>query len=576
MLANLCCPLFKGGTQKQMKKEYTDTSGQPHQVIKTWRAALYVRLSREDEGEKEESYSVTSQREILKEYVKQHPDMEIFDIYVDDGFSGTNFDRPNFIRMMEDIKKGMVNCVLVKDLSRFCRNAVDGGYYLDDVFTRLRIRFIAINNCLDTFSPNMNASTRCITVGVQNVINESVAATTSVNVRSTLNLCRQKGQFIGSFACYGYLKDPMDHHRLIIDEEASEVVRKIFSMFINGKSIIGIAKELNAQNIPNPSFYKKLKGMRYNHPSKDKNDGLWSDSSVRRILKNETYAGNMVQGKNTTISYKIKKCRQVPREDWIIVKGTHEPIIDEETFKRVQSMFSNHVRTSPKTFEADLFAGLVKCSDCKKLMNKKTNVQPYGTYRYYKCPGNKKLKIPPCGNHTIRIDKLEQAVLQTLQKMIDTSLEISSLAEEINALPKNETRGKSLDAALESIKKEREKLLKMQLDLYPDWKDGIISKSEYLSLKERTICELKRLEEKENEAKKAREELEQCLTSSNLFLKAFTKYGRLESLNRAMILELIEEIMVFPDGKIEISFKFRDSYKEILGYIKENGIRFTA
>ena len=561
-----------------MKKEYTNSSGQPHQVIKTWRAALYIRLSREDEGEKKESYSVTSQREILKEYIKQHPDIEIFDIYVDDGFSGTNFNRPDFMRMMDDIKKGPVNCVLVKDLSRFCRNAVDGGYYLDDVFTRLQVRFIAINNCLDTFSPNMNASTRCIAVGVQNVINESVAATTSVNVRGTLNLQREKGQFIGSFAAYGYLKDPLDHHRLIIDEEAAEVVKKIFFMFINGKSIIGIAKQLNEEGIPNPSMYKKIKGMKYNHPSKEKNDGLWSDCSVRRILRNETYTGSMVQGKNTTISYKIKKCRQIPKENWIIVKGTHQAIIDEETFIKVQSMFSNHVRTSPKTYEADLFAGIVKCSDCKKVMSKKTNVHPYGTYRYYKCSGNKKLKISQCGNHTIRIDRLEEAVLQTLQKMIDTSIEMTSLIEEINKMPQNEKQGKSLDISLDSMEREKEKLLKMQLDLYPDWKEGIISKNEYLSLKEKIAEKLKKLEEKIESTKKSITELQQGLSENNLFLKSFTKYGKIERLTRAMIVELIDEIIVFPKGRIEISFKFRDSYKEVLNYIEESGreIKITA
>lgn len=210
--------------------------------------------------------------------------------------------------MMDDIYAGNVNCVIVKDLSRFCRNASEGGRYLEDVFVRLRVRFIALNNGLDTFSGNMNAATQLISVGVTNVINESVAATTSVNVRGTLNMNRKQGKFIGFFASYGYLKDPEDHHKLIVDEETAPVVRMIFDKFIAGTSIIGIAKELNAMGIPNPSAYKKQKGYNYRHPAGEQTDGLWPDSSVRRFLKNEMYIGNMVQGKNTTVSYKIHQC----------------------------------------------------------------------------------------------------------------------------------------------------------------------------------------------------------------------------------------------------------------------------
>ena len=257
------------------------------QVAKPWKAALYIRLSRED-GDKVESNSITSQREILKEYLKLHPDIELHDFYIDDGWSGTNFDRPGFIRMMEDIYSGDVNCVIVKDLSRFGRNYTDAGNYLDNIFVRLQIRFIALNNGIDTATNNMNAATRCITVGVQNVINESLAATTSVNVRGTLNVNREQGKFIGSFASYGYMKDPNDHHKLIIDPETAPVVRMIFEKFIDGCSIIGIAKELNEMGIPNPTAYKKLKGFNYKHPAGKKLDGLWPDSCFATLAERKT------------------------------------------------------------------------------------------------------------------------------------------------------------------------------------------------------------------------------------------------------------------------------------------------
>ena len=237
-----------------MYSKYKDYLEQPQRELKTWKAALYIRLSRED-GDKSESYSITSQREILKEYLKLHPDIEAHDFYVDDGWSGTNFERPGFVRMMEDIYAGTVNCVVVKDLSRFGRNYTDAGNYLDNVFVRLKVRFIALNNGIDTASNSMNAATQCISVGVTNVINESLAATTSVNVRGTLNVNRAQGKFIGSFPTYGYLKDPNDHHQLIIDEETAPVIRMIFYRFIAGQSIIGIAKALNDEGIPNPSMH---------------------------------------------------------------------------------------------------------------------------------------------------------------------------------------------------------------------------------------------------------------------------------------------------------------------------------
>ena len=191
--------------------------------------------------------------------------------------------------MKEDVVSGKVNCVIVKDLSRFARNAAGSGNYIDDLFVRHRVRFISINNGLDTMSGEMNAATRCITVGVTNVLNESVSATTSVNVRGSLNVRRNNGDFIGSFASYGYLKDPEDRHKLIVDEEAAAVVRMIFEKFVSGVSIYEITYQLNEMGLPNPSAYKKQKGMNYRHPSGKITDGMWPESSVRRILKNEMY-----------------------------------------------------------------------------------------------------------------------------------------------------------------------------------------------------------------------------------------------------------------------------------------------
>ena len=539
------------------------------QVAKPWKAALYIRLSRED-GDKVESNSITSQREILKEYLKLHPDIELHDFYIDDGWSGTNFDRPGFIRMMEDIYSGDVNCVIVKDLSRFGRNYTDAGNYLDNIFVRLQIRFIALNNGIDTATNNMNAATRCITVGVQNVINESLAATTSVNVRGTLNVNREQGKFIGSFASYGYMKDPNDHHKLIIDPETAPVVRMIFEKFIDGCSIIGIAKDLNEMGIPNPTAYKKLKGFNYKHPAGKKLDGLWPDSSVRRILRNEMYVGNMVQGKNTTISYKIKQCRAIPKEDWIIVEGTHEAIVDRETFDKAQSLFNQFIRKAPQKSEVDLFSGFVRCADCLRAMNKKTNSHPYGTYHYYRCGTSRKMKKSSCTNHTIRIDKMELAVLASIQGMIDSAVEMDKLIKRINSSPVKKKESSHISSAIDTHTAELEKLKGMIIELYPDWKSGIISKEEYFTLKEQLTEKTTSLEKALENLKRTNEEFKNGITEDNDFISHFKKYGKIDTLTRAMVVELIDKIYVHEGGRITISFKFTDAYEKALEYIELN------
>ena len=549
--------------------EYKEILEQSSVPKKVWKTALYIRLSRED-GDKAESNSIASQREILKEYLKRSPDMELIDIYSDDGYSGTNFDRPDFCRMMEDVYSGKINCIVVKDLSRFGRNYIEIGNYLDNVFVRHRVRFVALNNNYDNLSTGNNVVSNLLTLSITNVTNESQAASTSVNVRGTLNLRRQQGKFIGSFATYGYLKDPDDKHRLVIDEETAPIVRMIFDRFIAGESIIGITKNLNEMGIPNPSMYKKLKGFNYKHPSGRSNDGLWPDSSVRRILQNRMYVGDMVQGKNTTMSYKIKQCRAIPKDEWIVVDGTHEPIIDRETFDNAQALFNKHIRKSPQKNEVDLFSGLVRCADCKRVMNKKTNKHPYGIYHYYRCVTARKLKKSACTNHTIRIDKLEQAVLLTVQKMIDTAVDMSELLGKINNNAKRKKESGHLEKTLKTHIGEREKLVTMIADLYPDFKSGIITMDEYKVLKERLNGKLSVLDEKITALNQSVEQFKNGITEENDFIAHFKKYGNIESLTRPLLTELVQEILVHEGGDIEIIFKFRDAYAEVMEYIELN------
>lgn len=542
-----------------MIDKYSDYAGQPHRAVKAWRAALYIRLSKEDLEKKNESVSVTNQREILLEYLRQHPELELFDIYIDDGFTGTDFDRPGFMRLKADIESGLVNCVIVKDLNRFGRNYTVGGDLIDNYFARKNVRFIALNNGVDTADDHMNAATRCISIGVTNVINESYSAMTSVSIRGTLNNHRKQGKFIGAFACYGYRKNPDDNHRLIIDEEAAEVVRTIYQKFIGGMSLIGITKELNALGIPNPTLYKQQKGFNF-HARDGKNDGLWCDRTVRRILQNQMYIGNMVQGVNKTVSYKVHECKAVPKEDWIVVEHTHEPVIDRETFDKAQSLFHRHIRSSPVNKQTDLFAGLVRCADCGAVMSKKTNKLPYGTYRYYKC--STKRKQGRCTNHTIRIDKLEQVVLTYLQKMIDLAVEYDRVMAQLQNSRKASESG-SLQRALEAQQKEREKCLKAMLDLYPDWKANLITQEEYRLLKANLSEKIAKLDEM---IEKLTQSQNETAGQENAFVEHFKQYKNIDRLTRPMLVELIDSISVYEDNRITIKVRFLDALEQVLTF----------
>lgn len=547
-------------------QKYQAYYGQPKQALKTWQAALYIRLSKEDmDKNKSESASISNQREILKEYLRLHPDIEHVDTYVDDGFSGTDFDRPDWTRLMNDIRCRKINCVIVKDLARLGRNYTASGDLIDNQFARLGVRFIALNNGIDTAGDGMNAATRCISIGVTNVINESYAASTSVNIRGTLNNHRKQGKFIGAFASYGYLKDPNDCHKLMIDEEAAPVVRMIFDEFIGGNSMIGIVKKLNGMGIPNPTLYKQQKGFHFT--SRTDNDGLWSDRTVRRILQNQMYIGNMVQGVNRTVNYKVHECRAVPKDEWIIVENTHEPIIDRETFDKAQSLFKRNIHSCKADRKMDLFAGFVFCADCGKAMHKKVNRQNDKIYRYYKCSTKQKKSPDACTNHTIRIDRLEEAVLTYLQTMVNIALEY----DEVIAKAKQNSRQQETDylrRTLEAQKKEKEKCLKTAADLYPDWKNGEITQEEYKLIRANLNEKMEKLDGMIKNLEKTYEQFNGEDFKANGFAEHYIKYQNIDALTRPMLIELIDKILIHEGGKITIKVKFADAFEAMIDQIE--------
>ena len=423
-----------------------------------WPCALYIRLSRED-GDKDESDSIVNQRALLTAYAAERPELRVEDICVDDGFSGSNFERPAFRRMFSEITAGRIRCVVVKDLSRFGRNYIEAGRYLEQVFPAMGVRFISVNDRIDSYADP--ASANGLILPFRNLINDEYCRDISAKVRSALDIKRRQGQFIGAFAPYGYQKSPGDRNRLVPDEETAPVVREIYRLFLSGRGILSIARQLSDMRVQTPA------SRRTNEES-----FLWSDSAVRRILSNPVYCGHTAQGKRRSISHRLKRSLCVPSEDWIVVRDTHEPLVSEDDFERAGRLLGQGTRPAPKKEAVYPFSGLIFCADCGRPMHRKTINQPYGQYVYYICSGYKKHRV--CTKHTIRADLLEKTVSETLARQIELCL---SAREMLDALEKNadDPHRAPIERRMKALEDEHRRVERMKLSLYPDLKSGLIS-----------------------------------------------------------------------------------------------------
>lgn len=530
----------------------------------TFSAGLYIRLSRED-GDRAESESVASQRALLERFVAEHPSIQIYDRYIDDGWSGTDFDRPSFSRMLDDIRAKKVNCVIVKDLSRFGRNYVEAGKYLEIVFPLFKIRFIAVNDGIDSIENP--ASMNTVMVPFKNIMNDEYCRDISMKVRSSLDIRRKNGMFIGSFAAYGYQKDPDDHHKLVIDEEAAETVRFIYEKFLAGYSILGISRLLNEKGVPNPSEYKRQRGFAYRH-SQAARGALWVDSTVRRILTNELYIGNLVQKRNEVVSYKVHTAKAVERSGWIVAEGAHEAIISKEDFGRVQELLRRDTRTSPRESRLSVFAGFLRCADCGRAMQRRRVVQPYKTYEYYACSTYRKAHAG-CTKHMIRADALEKAVLVFLNKYIALAVDFDRLMKAIDERKGEERQSERLAANISAQRRAAEEGERMLLELYPDYKNGLLSRGQYLALKEKYENQIERANRAAQELETERERLSKQ-DGANGFIAAFKRNQGFETLTREILTELVEEIEICEGGAIEIKMKCRDEFLLAMEYLKQH------
>lgn len=536
------------------KSKYDNSNVSASEIF---RAGMYLRLSRED-GDKMESDSIASQRAIIEKFIRTHNNIILAETYIDDGFTGTNFNRPDFRRMEQDWKNKQINCIIVKDLSRFGRDYIDMGNYLERVFPTLDIRFIAINDGYDNYNQQDNDT---LMVPVKNVFNGYYAKDIQKKVNSSLNQKRQEGLFLGSFTTYGYKRDTQDKHKLVIDEYPASIVRRIFKEYNQGKGQIAIAKALNDENILCPSAYKSSKGLKYKNCNKLNDISYWTYATVHRILLNQMYLGDMVQGKTHRKIMKGKATMN-DKKDWVIVKGTHEPIIDKDLWESVQRQFAVDTRQDiidGMQNNVHIFAGLIVCADCKRAMSKNKTNKTF----YYVCSSNK--RYGKCTRHAIKYDVIYNIVLEDLNKCIDSIKDLQHSIESNRPIIKQ--NNDSIMLALKHAKSELAKVQRLKKGLYEDYKAELLTQEEYLSYRDDyTTNEKAFLQEVETLEAKSNQTPESFFENSKWIVELL-KYKKITKLDRDIVLKMVDSIEVSENNVINITYNFSDELDSILNSI---------
>lgn len=461
--------------------------------------------------------------------------------------------------MMEDIEHGTVNCVVVKDLSRFGRDYIDTGRYLERIFPEWGVRFIAVSDNIDSLKQAYD-----MLLPIKNIFNEQYARDISNKIQSTVKSKQRAGEFIGAFTSYGYKKSPANKNKLIVDEYASEIVKRVFSMYVEGTGKLSIARKLNAEGVLCPSEYKRLNGENYKNCNRLERTSYWTYSTVNVMLHNEMYIGNMVQGKK----HQRMRGRQRPvdKENWVRVEDTHEAIIDRHTWDKVQKLLTKKHRDIDLETNKNIFAGFIKCGDCGRAMMKNTWKCADGSRRIsFYCGTYKRSGRAYCTPHTLPLNVLNNIVLGDLKQMIRS---VENLQELVRGQSIQDSKiQKSIDAELVKLQLEVERIKKLKKSIYEDYKDELISKEEFLSYREdygqkETLYskQIETLEEKKKES-----------VTEDVFetpwLRRLLELKDIEELDRDIIVEMIDQITVYENHKLKISYNFGNELEHLFSSV---------
>lgn len=525
-----------------------------NQKTKSFRVGLYMRLSRED-GDKEESSSVTNQREMLKRYVSEQENFFIVKEYVDDGFTGTNFDRPGFKQMIEDIEAGIIDTVITKDLSRLGRERLGVGHYTEIYFPEHNVRYIALLDNIDTyFDAGMNDM-----APFKGVINDMYVRDISKKIRSSLIERKKAGNFLGVTAPYGYQKDPNNKFHLIINEKEAEIVKRVFRLYLEGNGLTRIAQILTKDGVPVPGESRDI--------GKTRRTALyssWKQTTIRRILDNRVYLGELVQFKRRKINYKSKRRITVPEEERYICRGTHEAIINEESFNAVQNILKKN-KSFKGTKHDYLFKGLLFCSECGARLNVTYSnyaLKKYGEYRYTTiCYSYSRLYSDICTRHSNSIPELEEVLIKHIKEVCNRYIN-ENLQDELISMAKKqkqlELKQISNEKRLETISQKISDIGLYIKNLYMDKVKGVVSENDYISLVADFTKDRDNLIKEKEELIKIINNQKPQIDETAKIEKLAKEFLSLERPTKQLLNELIEKITISENKEINIYFKFNE------------------
>ncbi len=546
-------------------EEYRKTESEK----KIYAAAVYLRLSKEDGdvsggGPKEESNSITGQKRLIHDFLRDKENIRVYKEYVDDGYTGSDFLRPSFQEMIKDMKAGKVNLIIVKDLSRFGREYIEAGRYLQKIFPAAGVRFIAVTDHYDSLTAGRTEKN--IVVPVKNFVNDAYSADLSVKIKSHLESKRRNGEYTGAYVSYGFLKDSADHNRIIVDPVAGENVKRIFRWKFEGMSNSRIAENLNALGIPAPAEHKKSLGIRYKSGFQKSLISRWSPAAVSRILSNPLCKGLVMQGKKERINHKIKKMVARPEAEQSCYKQEDLALIGAKQFDIMQELLKKDTRTNPGQEGAYLLSGILFCPDCgRQMIRRKITYKEKKTY-FYICKTYNVEKN--CTRHSIK----EQELISLVTEAVKAQVQIAADAEEILTKVEEALEGMQTVSLADSRPKELEKELAentaMISNLYTDRLEGILTEEEYEEMKVFYSGRCEELKGQIGERRKRAEKAGEAVSKAKQWLGGFQDIGNMFSrtggeLRRSLICFLFDKIWVYEGKRVEFSFLYQDKMAEI-------------
>ena len=524
-------------------------------------AVMYLRLSKED-GEKVESNSISNQREIINSYVKRNQ-ITMVKEYVDDGYSGANFDRPNFKEMIKDAYDKKFDTIIVKDLSRFGRDYIEAGKFIQRIFPENGIRFISVNDNYDSKSADMN-DTHLI-LPIKNFINDSYCRDISNKVKSSQKIKREKGDFISAFAPYGYKKSDENKNKLVVDEQAAPNIKNIFDMKLLGYSSKAIADELNHLGVLTPRKYKESQGFKCNGFQNIKG-GNWTAKAVNRIIENEVYIGNTLQGKSITLNYKNKKQIGKEKEKWIRVENTHEAIVSKEVFAIANTMLKRDLNNSRGKDKIDIFTGMLFCKECGSSLIRRTVKYKEREEVFYIC--SKYNKEKSCSRHSIK----EETLIKAVSKIIKTYIEFNEkLYSKVQLIDINRNLK---DKQIPILKREKAMTEELLSSLYLDLKEDVISKEEYQLFRKNYMEKLTKLDESIQYRLRKQEDTKDKIDENKSWIIDINRYKNLSEIDRLSVVMLIDKIYISEDKTIDVRFNHTEELSLLEEMTKADKTKF--